>query len=140
MRRAPALLGPEWAAVAFTPQGPDVVVEVANRQADGMLRIVVEPGDSVVASIHGGQGTEEFILLTDGIRIANPEASTATYVVRLPPVFTSVSVVVTGQEVGTLAIPPGGPPIAREFVLGEAVRYVQDQASRHPECAIPAHD
>lgn len=110
-------LAPERAAIVFRPRGPHVVVEVANRQADGTLRIMIEPGASVVAAIHGGEGAEEFVLLTDGIRFANPEASTATYVVRIPPVFSSVSVVIAGQEIARLDIPPGGPSVAQEFML-----------------------
>ena len=129
---ASTALVPERAAIAFRPPGPHVVVEIVNHQADGTLRIVVEPGDSVVASIHGGEGTEEFVLLTDGVRIANPESSTAIYVVRLPPVFSSVSVVVAGQEVDRLVIQPGGPPISREFVLRRERAPIRDAPRPYP--------
>ena len=102
------------ASVAFVPVGDELTLEVTVRQMEGVLQIETGPGDTAVAVVRNGTGTEDLVVLPNALRIVNTRASTASYVLRVPARLSRVRV-----RVGDAAewhYRPGGAP--REIELG----------------------
>jgi predicted anti-sigma-YlaC factor YlaD len=75
---------PVRSAVTFVPTGTDFTVEIGSWQRAGRLVVDGVPGDSATTVVIDGSGTEDLIVLPAGLRIANSEASSASYEVHLP--------------------------------------------------------
>lgn len=89
-------LAPARATVTFSPAGEVFVVEVTARQADG--RLIIESGDDETATaiIEGGDGSEQLVVLPNGLRVVNGSGGRASYRVRLPPRVRAVYAVIAG--------------------------------------------
>jgi anti-sigma factor RsiW len=72
------------ASVTFVPTGTEFTVEIVSPQRAGRLVVTTVPGDSATTVVLDGSGTEDVIVLPAGLRIANSEASSASYEIRLP--------------------------------------------------------
>jgi hypothetical protein len=84
-RPSPAPTAPvRSASVTFVPTGTEFTVEIVSRQRVGRLVVAAVPGDSATTVVLDGSGSEDLIVLPAGLRIANSEASSASYEVRLP--------------------------------------------------------
>jgi hypothetical protein len=85
------------ASVAFVPSGNEFTLEVTAHQSGGVLRLETVAGDTAVAVVLGGSGLEDLVVLPTRLRIVNPEASSASYVIRLPARLARVRVLVGGR-------------------------------------------
>jgi hypothetical protein len=91
-----------FASVSFAVERDRLIVDVARRQAEGVL--VVEVVDAVTASadITGGELGGDLMVLPGRLRIGNVPESTASYRVRVPPTLTRVEVLVAGEREAVL--------------------------------------
>ena len=97
------------ASVAFVPLGTEFTLEVTSRQAAGRLTLAGVPGDTATTVVTGGSGSEQLIVLPDGLRIANTAGSGASYVVKLPSRLAHVRVRVGPRS--ELTFDPRGAPL-----------------------------
>jgi hypothetical protein len=103
------------ASVSFVPSGRTFFVQVAVHQRVGTVTVVSEAGSAVTAEVRGG-GPEQLVVLPDGLRIDNTDASSADYTVIVPATLREVSVAVAGRVVVRLT--PGGAASAWTVPLG----------------------
>jgi hypothetical protein len=101
------------ASIAFVPLGTDFTLEVTSLQATGRLTLAGVPSDTATTVVTGGSGSEQLIVLPDGLRIANAAGSGASYVVRLPSRLARVRVLVGHQS--ELTFDPRGAPLEIEL-------------------------
>jgi anti-sigma factor RsiW len=72
------------ASVAFVPVGSEFTLEVTAWQREGTLRIETVVGDTATATMQGGSGAEDLVVLPTALRIMGGPTSTASYVIRVP--------------------------------------------------------
>jgi hypothetical protein len=91
-----------FASVSFAVERDRLIVDMARRQAEGVL--VVEIVDAVTASaaITGGELGGDLLVLPGRLRIVNAPESTASYRVRVPATLTRVEVLVAGEREAVL--------------------------------------
>jgi hypothetical protein len=75
----------------------DFTLDVATRQADGDLTILVTDGASVSAAVNGRSDAAELTVSPDGIRIGNARTTATSYELRVP-LAVSRLVVQVGRE------------------------------------------
>lgn len=92
-------------AVTFTPRPGVFVLEIASRQAAGLLRVERADGPDASAALVGDPGDAELLVRPDGLRIGNGRAAAADYVVRVPAGVTRV-VLRIGREPARQLAPP----------------------------------
>jgi hypothetical protein len=92
-------------AVTFTPRPGVFVLEVATRQASGVLRVERAEGTGASAALVGDPGDAELLVRPDGLRIGNRRMASAEYVVRVPATVTRV-VLRIGREPARQLAPP----------------------------------
>jgi anti-sigma factor RsiW len=108
------LVPPVQTAVSFVPAQGTFTIELAGRQAAGVLALEGVPGDTARATVLGGGGAESLVVLPAGLRIVNPPASAARYRIALPARLGPVRVIVGGAA--PRLFDPAGPPV--EIDLG----------------------
>lgn len=92
-------------AVTFTPRPGVFVLEVATRQAAGVLRIERADGPDASAALVGDPGDAELLVRPDGLRIGNRGTAGADYIVRVPAAVTRVLLRI-GREPALGRVPP----------------------------------
>lgn len=103
--------------VTFDAQGPVFTVRVAGRQAAGALVVETVVGDAS-ASADEGTGPLEFVILPDGLRIANTVETARGYLVRLPAGLARITVQIGDEP--PLVHRPAGPGERWRFELQRA--------------------
>lgn len=91
-----------FASVSFAPATRTLVIEVAERQDAGTVTVESVETPMVSATIAGGAGPGDLVVLPGRLRIANAASSTASYRVSVPPGIERVEVWVAGAVVVTL--------------------------------------
>jgi hypothetical protein len=99
-------------AVTFTPAAGSFAVRVAHPQAGGTLTVETTAGESATASLAGGRGEAELVVLPDGLRIVNDSLSSASYLVKVPARLARIEVGIAGRTTRVL-VPPASGAVAR---------------------------
>ena len=106
--------------VTFQPAAGSFVIRVARVQAGGTLTIETATGETAAATLTGGRGEAELVVLPDGLRIVNDSLSSASFLVRVPSRLARIEVGVGGRVIRVL-VPPATGAVARWVVeLGAA--------------------
>ncbi|MFQ5705489.1 MAG: hypothetical protein ACE5HT_15905 [Gemmatimonadales bacterium] len=90
--------------VSFVPAGAEFRIDFARTQAEGTVSIVADSTASASASILGGDGRDELVVLRSGLRVLNRPESSASYHLRLPRALKVVEVRVGGVVVARYSI------------------------------------
>jgi len=95
----PALVPPDTAGrLTFAPVGPQLVLEVASRQAAGVLVVETVADSAISALVVGEREAAELTVLPGGLRVRNTRASTASYLVAVPLLLEEVAVRIGREE------------------------------------------
>ena len=95
----PALVPPDTAGrLTFAPVGPQLVLEVASRQAAGVLVVETVADSAISALVVGEREAAELTVLPGGLRVRNTRASTASYLVAVPLLLEEVAVRIGHEE------------------------------------------
>lgn len=105
--------------VGFSPRGDEFRLEFVNRPNQGTLVLIIDSMTTATASVFGGDGADDLIVLPDGLRIGNMTTSTGDYEVRLPLTLSAVVVYVAGEIALTLDLSEISSPIRRELGLSD---------------------
>lgn len=88
---------------SFVPRGGEFLVVFAHTQSAGALLVAVDTTNRATVVALGDADADELVVSGAGIRIANSEASTASYALTVPASLRSVVVRLAGQAVATLS-------------------------------------
>jgi hypothetical protein len=91
-----------FASVSFAVGGGWLTVDVARRQAEGVLVVEIVDAATASAAITGGGLGGDLVVLPGQLRIANSPESTASYRVRVPPTLTRVEILIAGVQQAVL--------------------------------------
>jgi hypothetical protein len=84
--------------LTFAPVGPQLVLEVASRQAAGVLVVETVADTAISALVVGEREAAELTVLPGGLRVRNTRASTASYLVAVPLLLEEVAVRIGREE------------------------------------------
>ena len=93
--------------LTFVPAAPQLVLEVASRQAAGVLVVETVADSTISALVVGERDAAELTVLPGGLRIGNARASAASYLVQVP--FTLEEVTVRIERDAPVLLRPGRP-------------------------------
>ena len=93
--------------LTFAPVGSQLVLEVASRQAAGVLVVETVADSAISALVVGERDAAELTVLPGGLRVRNGPASTASYLVEIP--FTLEEVAVRIGREAPLSLRPSRP-------------------------------
>lgn len=85
--------------VSFVPTGAEFLVEFAEKQSTGVLRVYVDTSTAASARMIGRDAGEGFVVQAAGLTIRNTGASSVSYELRLPRTCHSLEVRVAGSVV-----------------------------------------
>ncbi len=98
----PAVDQPISKRATFSLDGEVFLIVFAHHQSSGTLSVVFDTVSQATAVALGNTDTDELIVSGTGARIRNREASTGSYVFRLPHDLLSIEVHIEGRTVATL--------------------------------------
>lgn len=110
-------VGETTAVVTFAVAGSAFRLDVASTQRRGTITVATDSVASASARVLGGDGSEELVVLPEGLRILNAATSTASYEVVLPPAVQNIEVRIAGRSVWRSDETGVSGPTRREFQL-----------------------
>ena len=99
---------PSRTTVTFRPATEVFMMEIAAWQAEGELVIESGGGETATATIEGGDGSEQLVVLPTGLRLVNASDGRASYRIRLPSLVRTVHVLIADASPIRFRIPSAG--------------------------------
>lgn len=100
------VLAAQTGAVSFSPEGEEMLLEVASYQREGTLSLWITDAADANARVSGEGKGEGFHVMRSGVRILNAGGSTARYEIVVPRGVRNVRIRIAGDPKAWIGIEP----------------------------------